>query len=248
MSKKIAGGAHAILLDVKVGQGAFMETLDQARELANLMVQIGKLAGRKTIALLSDMNQPLGNAVGNALEVYEAIEVLNSGGPEDFREHCLHVAANMLVLGKKAGSLREGRQLAEWAIMERRAFEKFRALVKAQGGDVAYVDDPDLLPKAKIVEVVESPSSGWLAEVRARDVGEASVLLGAGRAKKGDPIDHAVGFVLHHKIGERIEKGQPLFTIHANDPALHAEARQQALAAHVFSQEPVAPLPLFYLN
>lgn len=246
MSKKIAGGAHAILLDVKVGQGAFMETLDQARELANLMVQIGKLAGRKTIALLSDMNQPLGNAVGNALEVYEAIEVLNSGGPQDFREHCLHVAANMLVLGKKAGSLREGRQLAEWAIMERRALEKFRALVKAQGGDVACVDDPDLLPKAKIVEVVHAPSSGWLAEVRARDVGEASVLLGAGRAKKGDPIDHAVGFVLHHKVGERLESGQPLFTIHANDAILQAEARKRALAAHVFSQEPVAPLPLFY--
>ncbi|MFZ5822685.1 MAG: thymidine phosphorylase [Chloroflexota bacterium] len=248
MSKKIAGGAHAILLDVKVGQGAFMETLDQARELAQLMVKIGKLAGRKTIALLSDMNQPLGNAVGNALEVYEAIEVLNSGGPEDFREHCLHVAANMLVLGKKAGRLREGRQLAEWAIMERRAFEKFRALVEAQGGDVAYVDDPDLLPKAKIVEVVAAPSSGWLAEVRARGVGEAAVILGAGRATKSDPVDHAVGFVLHHKVGDRIEKGQPLFTIHANDPALHVEARQQALAAHVFSQEPTTPLPLFYMS
>ncbi len=248
MSKKIASGAHAILLDVKVGQGAFMETLDQARELAQLMVQIGKLAGRKTIALLSDMNQPLGNAVGNALEVYEAIEVLNSGGPEDFREHCLHVSANMLVLGKKASSLAEGRQLAEWAIMEKRALEKFRALVKAQGGDVAYVDNPDLLPKAKIVQVVESPSSGWLAEVRARVVGEAAVHLGAGRAAKGDPVDHAVGFVLHHKVGERIEKGQPLFTIHANDPALHAETRQQALAAHVFSQEPTPPLPLFYMS
>jgi pyrimidine-nucleoside phosphorylase len=246
MSKKIAAGAHAILLDVKVGQGAFMETLDQARELADLMMQIGELAGRKTIALLSDMNQPLGNAVGNALEVIEAIETLNGGGPHDFREHCLRVAAHMLVLGKKASDLEEGRQLAEWALIERRALNKFRALVQAQGGDVAYVDDPDLLPKAKIVEVVESPSSGWLAEVRARDVGEASVLLGAGRAAKGDPVDHAVGFVLHHKVGERIEKGQPLFTIHASNPALHADARQQALAAHVFSQEPVAPLPLFY--
>lgn len=246
MSKKIAAGAHAILLDVKVGQGAFMETLDQARELANLMVQIGKLAGRRTIALLSDMNQPLGNAVGNALEVYEAIEVLNSGGPQDFREHCLHVAANMLMLGKKASSLHEGRQLAEWAIMERRALEKFRALVQAQGGDVACVDNPDLLPKAKFIEVVESPFSGWLAEVRAREVGEASVLLGAGRAKKGDPIDHAVGFVLYHKVGQRIEKGQPLFTIHANDATLQAEARKRVLAAHIFSQEPAAPLPLFY--
>lgn len=246
MSKKIAAGAHAIVLDVKVGQGAFMETLDQARELADLMVQIGELAGRKTIALLSDMNQPLGNAVGNALEVKEAIETLNGGGPLDFREHCLHVAAHMLVLGKKASDLVEGRQLAEWALIERRALEKFRALVQAQGGDVAYVDDPDLLPAAKLVEVVKSPSSGWLAQIQARNVGEAAVRLGAGRAKKGDPIDHAVGIVLHHKVGERVEIGQPLFTIHANDAALQAEARQQVLEAHVFSQKPVEPLPLFY--
>lgn len=246
MSKKIAAGAHAIVLDVKVGQGAFMETLDQARELADLMVQIGELAGRKTIALLSDMNQPLGNAVGNALEVIEAIETLNGGGPPDFREHCLHIAAHMLVLGKKASDLSEGRQLAEWALIERHALEKFRALVQAQGGDVAYVDNPDLLSTAKRVEVVKSPLSGWLAEVRARSVAEAAVRLGAGRAKKGDPIDHAVGIVLHHKVGERVEIGQPLFTIHANDEALQIEARQQVLEAHVFSQKPVEPLPLFY--
>ncbi len=246
MSKKIAAGAHAIVLDVKVGQGAFMETLDQARELADLMVQIGELAGRKTITLLSDMNQPLGNAVGNALEVIEAIETLSGGGPHDFREHCLRIAAHMLVLGKKASDLAEGRQLAEWALIERRALHKFRALVQAQGGDVAYVDNPDLLPRAERVEVVKSPSSGWLAEVRARDVGEAAVRLGAGRAKKGDAIDHAVGVVLHHKVGERVEIGQPLFTIHANDAALQAEARQQVLQAHVFSQKPVEPLPLFY--
>ncbi len=246
MSKKIAAGAHAIVLDVKVGQGAFMETLEQARELADLMVQIGELAGRKTITLLSDMNQPLGNAVGNALEVIEAIETLNGGGPRDFREHCLSVAAHMLVLGKKASDLEEGRQLAEWALIERRALDKFRALVQAQGGDVAYVDNPDLLPRAERVEVVKSPSSGWLAEVRARDVGEAAVRLGAGRARKGDAIDHAVGVVLHHKVGERVEIGQPLFTIHANDAASQAEARQRVLAAHVFSQKPVQPLPLFY--
>ncbi len=246
MSKKIAAGAHAIVLDVKVGQGAFMETLDQARELADLMVQIGELAGRKTIALLSDMNQPLGNAVGNALEVIEAIETLNGGGPHDFREHCLRVAAHMLVLGKKASDLEEGRQLAEWSLIEGRALGKFRALVRAQGGDVAYVDNPDLLPKAERVEVVKSPSSGWLAEVRARDVGEAAVCLGAGRARKGDAIDHAVGIVLHHKVGERVEIGQPLFTLHANNAALQAEARRRVLEAHVFSQKPIEPLPLFY--
>lgn len=246
MSKKIAAGSHAIVLDVKVGQGAFMETLSEARELADLMVQIGQLAGRKVVALLSDMNQPLGNAVGNALEVVEAIDTLRGGGPEDFREHCLHVAAHMLVLGKRASDLNEGRQLAEWAIIEDRAIEKFRTLVVAQGGDVAYVDDPDKLPRAKFIEVVESPESGYLRQVRARIVGEAAVALGAGRARKGDPVDHAVGFVIHHKVGDKIEKGQALFTVHANDEKLLIEARDAVLAAHNWTDAPVPALPLFY--
>ncbi len=246
MSKKIAAGAHAIVLDVKVGQGAFMETLSDARELADLMVQIGELAGREVVALLSDMNQPLGNAVGNALEVIEAIDTLHGGGPEDFREHCLHVAAHMLVLGKRASDLNEGRQLAEWAIIEDRAIEKFRTMVEAQGGDVAYVDDPDKLPKARFIEVVESPQSGYLEQVQARIIGEAAVALGAGRAKKGDPVEHAVGFVIHHKVGDKIEKGEPLFTIYANEEKLQSEARKAVLAAHCWSDEPVAPLPLFY--
>lgn len=246
MSKKIAAGSHAIVLDVKVGQGAFMETLSEARELADLMVQIGQLAGREVVALLSDMNQPLGNAVGNALEVVEAIDTLRGGGPEDFREHCLHVAAHMLVLGKRASDLNEGRQLAEWAIIEDRAIEKFRTLVAAQGGDVAYVDDPDNLPRAKFVEVVESPESGYLRQVRARIVGEAAVALGAGRARKGDPVDHAVGFVIHHKVGDKIEKGQALFTVYANDEKLLTEAREAVLAAHSWNDAPVPALPLFY--
>ena len=246
MSKKIAAGAHAIVLDVKVGQGAFMETLEDGRELADLMVQIGQLAGRKVVALLSDMNQPLGNAVGNALEVVEAIETLHGSGPEDFREHCLHVAAHMLVLGNRASDLNEGHQLAEWAIIEDRAIEKFRALVAAQGGDVSYVDDPEKLPRAKWIEVVEAPRSGWLAEVRARFVGEAAVALGAGRTKKGDSVDHAVGFVIQHKVGDKIEKGEPLFIVHANDEKLLVKAREQILAAHAWSDVPVPALPLFY--
>ena len=246
MSKKIAAGAHAVVLDVKVGQGAFMETLSDARELADLMVQIGQLAGREVVALLSDMNQPLGNAVGNALEVVEAIETLHGGGPEDFREHCLRVAAHMLVLGKRASDLKEGRQLAEWAIIEDRAIEKFRTLVAAQDGEVAFVDDPDKLPRAKFVEVVKSPLSGYLEQVQARNIGEAAVALGAGRAKKGDPVDHAVGFVIHHKVGDEIEKGEPLFSIHANNEKLLAEARQSVLAAHRWADIPISPLPLFY--
>ena len=246
MSKKIAAGAHAIVLDVKVGHGAFMETLEDARELADLMVQIGQLAGRKTVALLSDMNQPLGNAVGNALEVHEAIDMLHGGGPEDFREHCLHVSAHMLVLGEKAKDLADGRVMSEQAVENGSAFEKLRTLVKAQSGDVTYVDDPDKLPKAHFIEVVESPRNGYLSQVQARSVGEAAVALGAGRAKKGDPVDHAVGFVIHHKVGDKVEKGQPLFTIHANNEKLLVEARKEILAAHNWNDTPVSALPLFY--
>src|SRR5687768_6192688 len=246
MSKKLAAGAQAILLDVKTGLGAFMETLDEARQLAELMVDIGKLAGREVVSLLSDMNQPLGNAVGNSLEVIEAIEMLRGAGPKDFREHCLHVSAHMLVLGKRAGDLAEGRALAEKSIADGSAFEKLRILVQAQGGDVSYVEDPSKFPRAQYIEVVESPQNGHLAQIQARKVGEAAVGLGAGRAKKSDPIDHAVGFIIHHKVGDKVEKGEPLFIIHANDESKLAEAREAVLAAHSFSTSEIAPLPLFY--
>ena len=246
MSKKIAAGAQAIVLDVKVGQGAFMETLDKARELADLMVQIGDLAGRKVVCLLSDMNQPLGSAVGNALEVKEAIDALKGGGPADFREHCLHVSSHMLTIAGKAKDLGEARRMAERAISDGSALEKFRVLVQAQGGDVSYVDHPEKLPKARLVEVVESPRSGWLAEVGARAIGEASVALGAGRASKSDQIDHAVGFLIYHKVGDRVERGAPLFAVHAQDEARQTAARDQVLGAHLFSNREVAPLPLFY--
>ncbi len=246
MSKKIAAGAQAILLDVKVGKGAFMETLDKARELTDLMVKIGELAGRKTVCLLSDMNQPLGQAVGNALEVKEAVETLKGGGPVDFREHCLHVDSHMLVLGERAEDLEQGRRLAEKAIADGSAFEKFRTLVQAQGGDVSYVDDLGKLPQANLVEVVPAPRGGYLAQVDARSVGEASVALGAGRARKTDPVDHAVGLIVHHKVGDKLKGGEPLFTIHANDAQKQADAREKVLAAHVLSDHPVQPLPLFY--
>ena len=246
MCKKIAGGAQAILLDVKMGNGAFMETLDEAHKLAGLMVDIGRLAERETVALISDMNQPLGCAVGNSLEVQEAIESLHGGGPADFREHCLHVSAHMLVLGKRARGLDEGRRMAERSLADGSAFEKFGVLVQAQGGDVSYVDQPDKFPRAHFIETVNAPRGGWLSEVHAGAVGEASVRLGAGRAKKDDPVDHAVGIVVHHKVGDRLNEGDPLFTIHANNAGVQAEVREAVASAHVIVGEAVPPLPLFY--
>ncbi len=246
MCKKIAAGATAIVLDVKVGLGAFMETLEEARELANLMVDIGHLAGRKTVALLSDMNQPLGSAVGNSLEVIEAIEMLRGHAPADYREHCLHVTAHVLMAGGRAKDLNEGRAMAERCVADGSALEKFRILVQAQGGDVSYVDDISRFERAKYVEVVNAPRSGFISQVHARIVGEASVVLGAGRAKKSDPIDHAVGFIIHKKVGDQVAEGEPLFEIHANDEEKMAEARSAVLLAHNFSNKFVSPLPLFY--
>ena len=246
MSKKIAAGAQAIVLDVKIGLGAFMENLEEGRVLARTMVAIGALSGRKVVALLSDMNQPLGWAVGNALEVREALNALRGSGPEDFREHCLVAAAHMQVVGRKAANLDTARTMAESALESGRALESFRRLVQAQGGDVRYVDEPDRLPQAPLIETVPASRAGYLLGINAREVGETSVELGAGRARKEDPIDHAVGIEIHHKVGDSVEAGQPLFTIHANDAAKLAAAKTRLLAAHQWSTEPVQPLPLFY--
>ncbi len=246
MSKKIAAGAQAIVLDVKVGLGAFMQTLPEARQLAKLMVQIANLAGRKAVALLSDMNQPLGQAVGNALEVREAIDTLHGNGPEDFKEHCLVVAAHMLHLGGKANTLEEACVMAEQVLADGRAWQKFRALVSAQSGNLTYVDEPERLPRAAIIEPLLAPRDGYLARVHARIVGETAVILGAGRAKKGDPVDHAVGIEVHHKVGDYLSVGEPVFTIHAADAERLAEARRRLLAALGWSDGPVEPLPLFY--
>ena len=246
MSKKIASGAQAILLDVKTGLGAFMQTLEEARALASLMISIGELAGRRVVALLSDMNQPLGEAVGNALEVREALETLHGRGPADFREHCLVVSAHMLVLGGRAVDLGEARKSAQAVLDGGSAFQKFQALVTAQGGDVSFVDRPEKFPEAQIVEAVEAPRGGILSRVNARIIGEAAVALGAGRVRKGDPVDHAVGLLIPRKVGQKVRKGETLFTVYANDPARLAEARENVLAAFGWSDTPVDPLPLFY--
>jgi pyrimidine-nucleoside phosphorylase len=246
MSKKIAGGAQAVLLDVKVGLGAFMENLDEARALSDLMINIGKLAGRKVVTLLSDMNQPLGEAVGNALEVIEAVNTLHGHGPGDFREHCLYTSAQMLMLGMRAPDYETGRRMAEAAILSGAALGKFRLLVAAQGGDVSYIDDLQKFPKAKFVQEVKSVRSGYLTQVNARIIGEAAVALGAGRARKGDPVDHAVGFLVHRKVGDNIRKNQPLITILANSEAKLTQAFQDVQTAFEWSDQPVPALPLFY--
>jgi pyrimidine-nucleoside phosphorylase len=246
MSKKIAAGAQAIVLDVKTGNGAFMETIAEARELADLMVSIGKLSGRHVVALLSNMNQPLGCAVGNAIELAEAIDTLHGKGPADFREHCLVLSSYMLALGHKAKGLAEGRKMAEQAIAEGKAWDAFRQLVIAQGGDVSFIDRPEKLPRAGYKATIKAPIDGWVATVNARQVGETAVLLGAGRARKGDPIDPAVGILVEVKVGDKIQAGQPIFTILANSQDRLAQTESNLRQAFELSEKPIEPLPLFF--
>lgn len=246
MSKKIAGGANAILLDVKVGTGAFMKDIKHAEELARLMVDIAEGAGRKAVALLSDMNQPLGQAVGNALEVREAIDTLQNRGPADFFEHCLVVAEYMLVLGGTVPDIQEGRKAAEEALTDGRAWEKFRTLIEVQGGDVSFIENPEKLPKAPLIEPLLAPRSGYLSQIDARIVGETAVELGAGRAKKNDSIDHAVGIEVLHNVGDYVEQGQPLYVVHANSQERLSAAGGSLMGALAWSDSPVDPLPLFY--
>lgn len=246
MSKKIAGGAQRMVLDVKVGTGAFMKTIAAGRDLARIMVNIAKLADRRAVALLSDMNQPLGFAVGNALEVKEAVSTLQGVGPADFRAHCLEVAGHLVFLGEGAKNLKEAKTLAGATLKNGTALEQFRRLVYAQGGDESYVDNLEKLPKAQFIEEIESPRSGYLKGIDARIVGEASVDLGAGRAKKGDEIDHAVGIVICHKVGDKVNKGETLFTLHANDKDKLEAARERLISAHTWSTKKTKPLPHFY--
>ena len=203
MSKKIAAGANAIVLDVKVGKGAFMKTLDDAKALAEVMVSIGRLSGRKVVAILSPMDEPLGVAVGNAMELAEAVEMLHNRGPEDYRYHCVHLAAYMLLLGGMAKSEPEAVAMAERSLIDGSAFEKFRELVIAQHGDVSVVEHLDKLPTAKYVETLLADESGYVESVDARIIGETAVDLGAGRAQKGDKIDLAVGINVFVKIGDQ---------------------------------------------
>ena len=214
--------------------------------LASLMVNIGELSGRDVIAVLSDMNQPLGMAVGNALEMKEAIETLRGEGPEDFKSHCLEIASHMLVLGKKAETKDQAMTMAEEAINSGSGFESFRKLIEVQGGDVSYVDHPEKLPEAPYKMVIEAPEEGYISEVHARKVGETAVLLGAGRIKKGEPVDLAVGIMVHVKVGDHIENGQPLFVIHARDEDSLHQAKDNLKEAVKISPIRVDTLPHFH--
>jgi pyrimidine-nucleoside phosphorylase len=246
MSKKIAAGAQRIVLDVKIGMGAFMQTAEEGEVLAKSMVEIAKLAGRQAVAVLSDMNQPLGYAVGNALEVKEAIETLQGAGPHDFREHCLNIAAHMLVLGDTYTSLEEARQKAEETLSSGSAWNQYRRLVQAQGGDISCVDNPEKLPVAPIIEDVLAKRDGYLHRIDAKIVGETAVELGAGRSKKSQPINHAVGIIVHHKVGDHVQEGEPLFTIHASTLDALSIARHELSEAYTWSNVKVKPQPLSY--
>ena len=246
MSKKIAGGSDAIVLDVKTGSGAFMKTVNGARELAQAMVGIGAQVGRRTIALITDMDQPLGRAVGNALEVAEAIETLRGDGPMDLRELCLELGAQMVTLAGVARSAGEGKDLLMKILDDGSALAKFAQLVDAQGGDRRVVDDSRRLPAAPVRIAVEAPSSGVVAAVDAQALGLAAMGLGAGRATKDDRVDPAVGVVLVRKVGDPVRDGEPLADVHAPDRARAAEAGRRIQAAYRIAARAPASRPLIH--
>lgn len=216
MSKKIAAGADAIVLDVKTGNGAFMKTIEEAEALAHAMVRIGNNVGRKTMAIISDMGQPLGNAIGNALEVKEAIETLQGKGPKDLTELVLTLGSQMVVLGGKAKDLEEARALLKEAINNGSALERFKQFLENQDGDSSVVDDVNRLPQATYQIELPAETDGVVTEIIANEIGVASMLLGAGRQTKEDSIDLSVGIVLNKKVGDRVAQGESLLTIHAN--------------------------------
>ena len=216
MSKKIAAGADAIVLDVKTGNGAFMKTLEDAEALAHAMVSIGNNVGRNTMAIISDMSQPLGRAIGNALELKEAIDTLNGQGPEDLTELVLTLGSQMVVLAERASTLEEARQLLNEAIENGSALDKFKTFLENQGGDASVVDSPELLPTAEYQIDYKAKSSGVVSELIANEIGVASMMLGAGRQTKDDDIDLSVGIVLNKKVGDKVNVGESLLTIHSN--------------------------------
>ncbi|MEG0367568.1 MAG: pyrimidine-nucleoside phosphorylase, partial [Coprobacillus sp.] len=236
MSKKLAAGSDAILLDVKYGNGAFMKTREDAKILAQTMIEIGDSLGKDTRATISDMSQPLGDAIGNTLEVKEAIDTLNGGGPEDLLELCLQAGSHMLIQAKKTDSLDKARQMLEKTIVDHSALQALCQMVKAQGGDERYIQNPELFIKAKEVIEVTSLKTGYVKDLEALSLGLASMKLGGGRQTTEDQIDHSVGLILNKKIGDYVETGETLVYVHTNT-GLSDEIKNEILKAYHLQDE-----------
>ena len=243
MSKKLAEGTDALVLDVKTGSGAFMKKEEDAVHLAELMVETGERMGKRMVALITNMDQPLGRMVGNAMEVAECIEVLQGGGPEDLRELCLHLAAWMFHLGGTTKTVAEGKAMAGEIIASGKAFERFRQMVELQGGDTSVIDDPGQLPSAGCRVEARSSATGFVSAIACEDVGTACVILGGGREKKEDAVDPAVGVIVHKKIGDRVSAGEALCTIHCHSEASGERAQRMIEASYTISAEARAHRP-----
>lgn len=246
MSKKLAAGADAIVLDVKTGSGAFMKTIDESFALAQAMVDIGNQVGRQTVAIITTMEQPLGQAIGNGLEVKEAIATLRGEGPADLQELCLALGVQMLLLAKVATTEEEARTKLLTAIKDGSALQKFKQLIEAQGGDSQVVDHPELLPRALYQEPVLATRDGYIAGMESEALGIYATLLGAGRQVKTDVVDPAAGIILYKKVGDQVEIGETLAVVHTNNQVIVAEIKQKILAAFEFTTEKVSVLRLVY--
>ncbi len=244
MSKKLAEGIDALVLDVKTGSGAFMKRLEDARALARTMIGIGTEMKRKVTALITDMDQPLGRAVGNALEVIEAVDMLRGQAPEDYTEVTLALTAEMLVLGGKAATVQEARERLKRAVEDGSALRKLKEIVQAQGGDPRAIDDYSLLPQARATSDVLAPSSGFVTGIDTEAVGLAAVALGAGRQRVDSLIDPAVGFTLLRKVGEPVKAGEPVVRVHYNNEGPLKDVKERLLAAYRFGPQAPAPRPL----
>jgi len=244
MSKKLAEGIDGLVLDVKTGNGAFMERLDDSRALATAMCVIGQGLSKEIVALITRMDQPLGCSAGNSVEVAESLACLRGDGPEDLMDLSIELAAEMVCLGHRARSLDEARAICRRTIADGSALERFRRLVEAQGGDPRVVDDPARLPAPRRKVALTAPLSGFVRALAARPVGQATMLLGAGRTRMDSPVDHAVGVVLHKKTGDRVTVDEPLCTLFVNDESRLEEASRLILAAYAIAESPVAALPL----
>ena len=244
MSKKIASGAAAIVLDVKIGNGAFMKNMQDAEKLAQQMVMIGTNSGRNTIAVISDMNEPLGYAVGNALEVKEAVDTLKGKGPEDVVELCLELGAQMLIASEITDDRQAAVDMLKKSIEDGSAYAKFTEFVKRQGGDVSVLDNCDSIINASYIVDVVSENSGYVSSIQSELIGETAMILGGGRQNKGDDIDHSVGVVLSKKVGDKVDKGDVIATIYANDKDRIEAANELIVKAFAIQKEIVDTYPL----